>query len=102
MQKRDGRVDPSFQFNDIDPKTGERRPIARHEDVLRMLRDFSPVRWTFVASSSGPGGRLSRPPFFCDVLFLESGPVLNRRISTGLAALLERARTGSAAVTGVR
>ena len=43
MQKRDGRIDPSFQFHDDDPKTGERRPITTREDVLRMLREFSPV-----------------------------------------------------------
>ena len=43
MQKRDGRVDPSFQFHDVDPKTGERRLVTGHDDVLRMLREFSPV-----------------------------------------------------------
>ena len=43
MQKRDGRVDPSFQFFDVDPKTGERRPITERANLLRMLREFSPV-----------------------------------------------------------
>jgi dipeptidyl aminopeptidase/acylaminoacyl peptidase len=52
MQKRDGRVDPSFQFYDIDPKTGQRRPVAGHEDVLRMLREFSPV--THVSADDPP------------------------------------------------
>jgi acetyl esterase/lipase len=43
MQKRDGRIDPSFQFYRIDPKTGERRPITEREDVLRVLGELSPV-----------------------------------------------------------
>jgi acetyl esterase/lipase len=43
MQKRDGRVDPSFQFHRVNPQTGERQPITAREDVLRMLRELSPV-----------------------------------------------------------
>jgi acetyl esterase/lipase len=43
MQTRDGRVDSSFQFYRIDPKTGERRPITEREDVRRVLGEFSPV-----------------------------------------------------------
>jgi dipeptidyl aminopeptidase/acylaminoacyl peptidase len=43
MQERDGGVDPSFQFHRVDPKTGERRPIAAREEVLQMLRELSPI-----------------------------------------------------------
>jgi acetyl esterase/lipase len=43
MQQRDGIVDPSFQFYDIDAKRGVRRPVTASEDVIRMLREFSPV-----------------------------------------------------------
>jgi acetyl esterase/lipase len=43
MQKRDGKVDPTFQFFAVDAATGVRNPIAGREDVLRMLREHSPV-----------------------------------------------------------
>jgi acetyl esterase/lipase len=43
MQKRDGSVDPTFQFYDLDAKTGTRRPITTAEDVIRMLKEYSPV-----------------------------------------------------------
>jgi acetyl esterase/lipase len=43
MQKRDGGVDPTFQFYDLDAKTGVRKPLTAREDVIRMLREYSPV-----------------------------------------------------------
>src|SRR5262245_412228 len=43
MQKRDGSVDPTFQFYDVDAKTGARRSIPPGEDASRMLREHSPV-----------------------------------------------------------
>jgi dipeptidyl aminopeptidase/acylaminoacyl peptidase len=38
-----GAVDPSFQFHDVDQKTGARTLVTDRETVLRMLREFSPV-----------------------------------------------------------
>jgi dipeptidyl aminopeptidase/acylaminoacyl peptidase len=52
MQKRDGRVDPSFQFYDLDAKTGARRSITASEEVTRMLREHSPV--THVTAGDPP------------------------------------------------
>jgi acetyl esterase/lipase len=52
MQKRDGRVDPSFQFYDLDAKTGARRSITAREEVSRMLREYSPV--THVTAGDPP------------------------------------------------
>jgi acetyl esterase/lipase len=52
MQKRDGSVDPSFQFYDLDAKTGARRSITAGEDVIRMLREYSPV--THVTAGDPP------------------------------------------------
>ena len=43
MMKQSGSVDPSFQFYDLDTKTGARKPLTAREDVLRMLRAMSPV-----------------------------------------------------------
>ncbi len=43
MQKQAGRVDASFQFYDLEAKTGARRPLTAREDVFRMLRELSPV-----------------------------------------------------------
>jgi acetyl esterase/lipase len=43
MLKREGRVDPTFQFYDLDPKGGTRRSITAGEDVIRMLKEYSPV-----------------------------------------------------------
>jgi acetyl esterase/lipase len=43
MHQRDGNVDPSFQFYDLDAKTGTRRPLTAREDVTRMLEEYSPV-----------------------------------------------------------
>lgn len=52
MQKRDGRVDPSFQFYDLDARTGARRSITAREEVIRMLREYSPV--THVTAGDPP------------------------------------------------
>jgi acetyl esterase/lipase len=52
MQQRDGRVDPTFQFYDVDAKTGARRSITAREDVIRMLREYSPV--THVTAGDPP------------------------------------------------
>jgi acetyl esterase/lipase len=52
MRKRDGRVDASFQFYDLETKTGVRSPITAEEDVLRMLREYSPV--THVTAGDPP------------------------------------------------
>jgi acetyl esterase/lipase len=52
MQKRDGRVDPTFQFYDLDAKTGARIPITAREEVIRLLRQYSPV--THVAAGDPP------------------------------------------------
>ena len=38
-----GAVDPSFQFHDVDEKTGARTIVTDPEDVIRMLRELSPV-----------------------------------------------------------
>jgi dipeptidyl aminopeptidase/acylaminoacyl peptidase len=43
MQKRDGNVDPTFQFYDADAKTDARRPLTEREEVMRMLQEYSPV-----------------------------------------------------------
>jgi dipeptidyl aminopeptidase/acylaminoacyl peptidase len=52
MQTRDGRVDPSFQFYDIDTKTGARRSITAREELMRMLQEYSPV--THVTAGDPP------------------------------------------------
>lgn len=52
MQERDGRIDPSFQFYRVDPRTGERRAMTERDDVLRMLRELSPI--THVRSDAPP------------------------------------------------
>ena len=38
-----GMVDPSFQFYDVDPKTGARTLVADQETLRRILREISPV-----------------------------------------------------------
>jgi len=43
MQKRDGSVDPTFQFYGLDAKTGVRRSLTAREEVTAMLREYSPV-----------------------------------------------------------
>jgi dipeptidyl aminopeptidase/acylaminoacyl peptidase len=52
MQRRDGSVDPSFQFYDLDAKTGARRSITAKDDVIRVLREYSPV--THVTAGDPP------------------------------------------------
>ena len=52
MQKRDGSVDPTFQFYDLDATTGARRPLTASEDVIRMLQEYSPV--THVTTGDPP------------------------------------------------
>jgi acetyl esterase/lipase len=52
MQKRDGSVDPTFQFYDLDAKTGARRPLTAREEVIRMLQEYSPV--THVTAGDPP------------------------------------------------
>lgn len=52
MQKRDGRVDASFQFYDLDAKSGARRSLTASEDVNRMLQKYSPV--THVTANDPP------------------------------------------------
>jgi dipeptidyl aminopeptidase/acylaminoacyl peptidase len=47
-----GAVDPSFQFHDVDQKTGARTLVTDRETVLRMLREFSPV--THVTADDPP------------------------------------------------
>jgi dipeptidyl aminopeptidase/acylaminoacyl peptidase len=43
LRRQSGMVDPSFQFYDVDQRTGARKLITQREDVLRMLREMSPV-----------------------------------------------------------
>jgi acetyl esterase/lipase len=45
LLRRRGAVDASFQFYDVDRKTGARTPITDRDHVLRMLRDLSPVAY---------------------------------------------------------
>jgi acetyl esterase/lipase len=52
MQKRDGRVDPTFQFYDLEAKTGARRPVTAREELIAMLRQYSPV--THVSAGDPP------------------------------------------------
>ncbi len=52
MQQRDGRVDPTFQFHDVDAANGARHAVTDRDQVIRMLREFSPV--THVAGGDPP------------------------------------------------
>jgi acetyl esterase/lipase len=52
MRNRDGSVDPTFQFYDLDAKTGARRLITAAEEVRRMLHEYSPV--THVTAGDPP------------------------------------------------
>jgi acetyl esterase/lipase len=52
MQKRDGRVDPSFQFHGLDARTSVRTPLTAREEVIRMLQEYSPV--THVTAGDPP------------------------------------------------
>jgi acetyl esterase/lipase len=51
MQQR-GAVDPAFQFHEFDQKSGARTVITDREQVLRMLRELSPV--THVTADDPP------------------------------------------------
>jgi acetyl esterase/lipase len=52
MRQRSGTVDPSFQFYDIDVKTGARTLVTERERVLRVLRETSPL--THVSADDPP------------------------------------------------
>ena len=52
LRQRTGTVDPSFQFYEVDDKTGARMLITEREHVLRMLREMSPV--THVTADDPP------------------------------------------------
>lgn len=52
MLKQSGGVNPTFQFYDVDTKTDARKPLTAREDVLRMLREMSPV--THVTTDDPP------------------------------------------------
>jgi dipeptidyl aminopeptidase/acylaminoacyl peptidase len=43
LMRQRGAVDPSFQFFDVDQKTGVRTPITDRDRVLQRLREMSPV-----------------------------------------------------------
>jgi acetyl esterase/lipase len=52
LMRQRGAVDPSFQFYDVDQKTGARTRVTDRENVLRSLRDISPV--THVTADDPP------------------------------------------------
>jgi acetyl esterase/lipase len=52
MKQRSGTVDPSFQFYEVDAKSGIRTPVTEPESVLSMLREVSPV--THVTANDPP------------------------------------------------
>jgi acetyl esterase/lipase len=52
MQKRDGRIDPTFQFYSLDAKTGARSWLTAREEVMGMLQEYSPV--THVTAGDPP------------------------------------------------
>jgi acetyl esterase/lipase len=52
LRQRSGAVDPSFQFYDVDQRTGVRTPITDRAHVLRMLGEMSPV--THVTADDPP------------------------------------------------
>jgi acetyl esterase/lipase len=52
VRERSGGVDPSFQFYESDDRTGARVLITEREQLLRMLRDVSPV--THVTADDPP------------------------------------------------
>jgi acetyl esterase/lipase len=43
MQRRDGGIDPTFRFYELDATTGVRRPLNTKDEVNRMLQEYSPV-----------------------------------------------------------
>jgi dipeptidyl aminopeptidase/acylaminoacyl peptidase len=52
MQTRDGSIDPTFQFYDVDAKTGVRRSLTARDSVIAMLQEYSPV--THVSAGDPP------------------------------------------------
>lgn len=44
MQRRYAVIDPSFEFFDVEAKTGARTRIEEPDAVARTLREFSPIR----------------------------------------------------------
>ena len=52
MRQLTGKVDPSFQFHEVDAKTGARTPIKDRERVLALLQEVSPV--THVSADDPP------------------------------------------------
>jgi acetyl esterase/lipase len=52
MLEKSGNVDPSFQFYELDTKTGARKPLIARVDILRMLRELSPI--THVTTDDPP------------------------------------------------
>jgi acetyl esterase/lipase len=52
LLRQRGAIDPSFQFYDVDQKTGARTLVTDRENVLRMLRELSPV--THVTAGDPP------------------------------------------------
>jgi acetyl esterase/lipase len=52
LLRQRGTVDPSFQFYDVDQKTGARTLVTDHQDVLRLLREISPM--THVTADDPP------------------------------------------------
>ena len=52
MLKHGGSVDPSFQFYELGTKAGARKPLTAREDVLRVLREMSPM--THVTADDPP------------------------------------------------
>jgi len=52
MQKRDGNIDPTFQFYSLDTKTGARRSLTARDEVIGMVREYSPV--THVTAGDPP------------------------------------------------
>jgi acetyl esterase/lipase len=52
LMRQRGAVDPSFQFYDVDAKTGARTLISDPDSVLRMVREMSPV--THVTADDPP------------------------------------------------
>jgi len=52
LMRQRGASDPSFQFYDVDQKTGARTLITDRQEVLRLLSDVSPV--THVTADDPP------------------------------------------------
>jgi len=52
LLRQRGTVDPSFQFYDVDQKSGARTLVTDRQDVLRLLREISPM--THVTADDPP------------------------------------------------